>query len=83
MKTADNRKKNYLRWQWITLQNKKKNNDKIKIAMSKKIARVTKKLNRIKDKVNKKSLASQSGCAKIVGKAKFKSGKLVNSHKLD
>lgn len=83
MKTASRQKKNYLRWQWITIQNKKKNNDKIKIEMSKKIARVTKKLNRIKDKVNKKSLASQSGCAKIVGKAKQRSGKLVNSHKLD
>lgn len=83
MKTASNHKKNYLRWQWITIQNRKRNNDKIKIQMSKKIAKVTKKLNRIKDKVSKKSLASQSGCAKIVGKAKFKAGKLVNSHKLD
>jgi len=70
MKTASRRHKNYLRWQWITISNRKKNNNKIRLEMSKKIAIWTKKLNRIMDKVNKKSLASQSGCQKIVGKAK-------------
>jgi len=51
--------------------------------MAKKIAKETKKLNKIKDKVNKKSLATQSGCHKIIGKAKEQANKHLNSFKLD
>jgi len=83
MKTASRREKNYLRWQWINIQKMQKRNHKVKKQMAKKIAKDTKKLNKIKDKVNKKSLATQSGCHKIVGHAKQKSGKLLNSSKLD
>lgn len=83
LKTAGRREKNYLRWQWMNYQNKDKKNAKVKKAMSKKIAKATKKLNKIKDKVAKKSLADQSGCEKIVGHAKQKASKILNSAKLD
>jgi len=83
IKTAGRRERNYLRWQWMNYQNKDKKNAKVKKAMSKKIAKATKKLNKIKDKVAKKSLADQSGCEKIVGHAKQKASKILNSAKLD
>merc|ERR1712124_155641 len=81
--TVGRREKNYLRWKWIQMQKNKKNNDKVKKAMAKKIAKKTKMLNKVKDKVNKKSLADQSGCHKIIGKAHQKASKMVNNSKLD
>jgi hypothetical protein len=82
MLTAGRVKKNNLRWQWTVLERKMKANKHIGKKMGKKAVKDAKKVNKLKEKVERKSLSTKSGSKQIVLKAKASANKLLNQAKL-